>query len=809
MNCTHHFQYRVSSICVAPHLCQYQRKLCVECQYEHAVDKKQEIPIFRFQEMAIKKLKEYELDQTFELIEYKKNYQILLDQMKKNLEEILESIFSIYDMIEQQNQQYKNLINENTNLLESSQTDLEKLIEIFQGKIINDWIGDRNYYFGNLDQAMIVFNQEITKGIEKLNQRIKEIYPFFKQEFKQSSEIHPTEQSEYVYEWKQDLYEIFSSIKHIDSSLLARIIEILREEQISDYQILLQKQYLEKLQESQIYNNQLKEEKNTIKFIIAVVKNVLELDFNEKNFSTDEYKEIRADIIQKIQKQEKIILFLKFLVHLTAIDNKTIQCGSNSLNLLVLMKVDLSEQCFQKIKIKNTSLIGANFFKCNLSESEFDNVDISGMNLNGAQLVNCKWKNIKIFEQNKFEDPIYSISFSPNSLTIASGGDDNYICLWDIKTGQQKSKLIGHTSWVRSVCFSPDGNILASGGDDQSILLWEVRTEQQQFKLIGHTSCVYSVCFSPNGAILASGSHDKTIRLWDVKTGQLKKKFNGLTSVIYSVCFSPDGATLAFGSDEFIRLYDLKAGQQKSILYGHEHAVKSVCFSPDGSTLTSGSNDNTIRLWDIKTGQQKFILNGHTKAVYSVCFSPDGTTLASGSDDNSIRLWDVRAGKQKSKLDGHKKEVLQVCFYDDSTIASCSGDSSICLWDVMTDQQASRFNSHSLSISQVCFSQDGATSAFSSFDQSFCSFDRKSGQQFKPLDTSYQDILSQFSTQLYTKCIYFNFPKLVLSNMPFISAQGALIFDGELFTSFGTDLRKLFQERGSCVLKSLEKIIQK
>ena len=41
-------------------------------------------------------------------------------------------------------------------------------------------------------------------------------------------------------------------------------------------------------------------------------------------------------------------------------------------------------------------------------------------------------------------------------------------------TGQQKASLTGHTSSVYSVAFSPDGQTLASGSWDGTILLWDM-----------------------------------------------------------------------------------------------------------------------------------------------------------------------------------------------------------------------------------------------------------------------------------------------------------------------------------------------
>ncbi|CAD8129248.1 unnamed protein product [Paramecium sonneborni] len=203
------------------------------------------------------------------------------------------------------------------------------------------------------------------------------------------------------------------------------------------------------------------------------------------------------------------------------------------------MKVDLRNQSFEKIRIKNTSLVGGTFVKCNLNESEFNNVDISGVNLNGALLFNCRWKNIKIEELNKLEGHsygVYSVCFSPDGTTIlASGNYDNHIYLWDVKIGQQKASLNGHSEWVSSVCFSSEGSTIASGSGDDSICLWDVKTRQLKAKLDGHSDIVRSVCFSPDGFTLASSSCEKTIRLWDFKTGQQKAKLNGSTECPFQV----------------------------------------------------------------------------------------------------------------------------------------------------------------------------------------------------------------------------------------------------------------------------------
>ncbi|MEJ6483261.1 ribosome assembly protein 4, partial [Nostoc punctiforme UO1] len=110
--------------------------------------------------------------------------------------------------------------------------------------------------------------------------------------------------------------------------------------------------------------------------------------------------------------------------------------------------------------------------------------------------------------------------------------------------------LEGHSSRVYSIGFSPDGKTLASGSGDNTIKLWDVSTGKAIKTLTGHSNTVYSVGFSPDGKTLASGSGDNTIKLWDVSTGKAIKTLTGHSNTVYSVGFSPDGKTLASGSSD-------------------------------------------------------------------------------------------------------------------------------------------------------------------------------------------------------------------------------------------------------------------
>jgi len=63
----------------------------------------------------------------------------------------------------------------------------------------------------------------------------------------------------------------------------------------------------------------------------------------------------------------------------------------------------------------------------------------------------------------------YSVAFSPDGWTLASGDGNGVITLWDVDSGNEIRTLTGHTSWVWSLDFSPDGRTLASGANDNTV----------------------------------------------------------------------------------------------------------------------------------------------------------------------------------------------------------------------------------------------------------------------------------------------------------------------------------------------------
>jgi WD40 repeat protein len=375
---------------------------------------------------------------------------------------------------------------------------------------------------------------------------------------------------------------------------------------------------------------------------------------------------------------------------------------------------------------------------------------------------------------------VNAVLFSPDGKTLASGGKDGEVRLWDTATGEQRHTLLGHPEGGASLAFSPDGKTLASGGGDRTIKLWDVATGQEKATLQGHTAGVSGLAFSPDGKTLASGSADQTVRLWAVATGaELRVLSTGHAGRL--VPFSPDGLSLvvagehnltrwdvatgrqtgqtvnvpmiegpAFSPDlrllatsrEFNRLHllDTATGRERQCLPGHSAMVRCLAFSPDGKLLASGGRDNLVKVWDLATGKELHTLRGHQWSLLTLAFSPDGALLASAGDDGTVRVWDVATGTERLPSRGHTRSVSSVAISPDGrTLASAGYDHTVRLWDAASGAPRAgapwrTLKDHRAPVSSVAFSPDGQTLASSSNDGTVILWDPASGENRRSLE---------------------------------------------------------------------------
>jgi WD40 repeat protein len=81
------------------------------------------------------------------------------------------------------------------------------------------------------------------------------------------------------------------------------------------------------------------------------------------------------------------------------------------------------------------------------------------------------------------------------------------------------ANLGGHKGGTYSVAFAPDGKTLAVGGGEGGLKLWNTATDRDMLTFAAEPHAVFWAGFAPDGRTLATVSlnhhtHDCSLKLW-------------------------------------------------------------------------------------------------------------------------------------------------------------------------------------------------------------------------------------------------------------------------------------------------------
>jgi WD40 repeat protein len=141
--------------------------------------------------------------------------------------------------------------------------------------------------------------------------------------------------------------------------------------------------------------------------------------------------------------------------------------------------------------------------------------------------------------------------------------------------------------------------ILATAAVDDRIVLWDMRTGNRLTILVGHEGDILDLAFSPDGASLVSTATDETVRLWQVSGAFRERTDHAASFQLWGntdLQFSADGQKLVIcskshtapaGIDVDTRLIELDtaSGESKSIVPPGRHGRCDLALIPGTEQL--------------------------------------------------------------------------------------------------------------------------------------------------------------------------------------------------------------------------------
>jgi cell division cycle 20, cofactor of APC complex len=205
-----------------------------------------------------------------------------------------------------------------------------------------------------------------------------------------------------------------------------------------------------------------------------------------------------------------------------------------------------------------------------------------------------------------------------NTHVLSSGSRDSTIMNHDVRVRDHHiATLRGHEQEVCGLKWSPDGSMLASGGNDNLLCIWDasgsmtpataatggvVREVAPRHVLRDHMAAVKALAWCPwSRTTLASGggSSDRTIKTWNASSGALLNSID-TGSQVCSLLFNPNHRELVsshgFSRNE-ISVWKYPSFVKVRELTGHTARVLHMAAGPDGSSVATAGADETLRFW--------------------------------------------------------------------------------------------------------------------------------------------------------------------------------------------------------------------
>jgi WD40 repeat protein len=174
---------------------------------------------------------------------------------------------------------------------------------------------------------------------------------------------------------------------------------------------------------------------------------------------------------------------------------------------------------------------------------------------------------------NPMPAAVYSVAWSPDGKQVVSASYDQSLKLWDAAAGtlvrefkpyKVKDFEKGHREGVFSVAFSPDGKTIASGSSDRTIKIWNVadgavlrdcvnpNLKPGPEGPVAHPGWVYSLRFTADGKYLLSAGpapqNHGFLAAWQAADGKMIYGEELPLGPFHSLALAPNGKLLAVAS---------------------------------------------------------------------------------------------------------------------------------------------------------------------------------------------------------------------------------------------------------------------
>ena len=231
------------------------------------------------------------------------------------------------------------------------------------------------------------------------------------------------------------------------------------------------------------------------------------------------------------------------------------------------------------------------------------------------------------------------VATDASGTRLAAGLDDGTVVAWDVRTGRTMWERREDGAMVTGLAFSPDGRTLAAGGMQQLVRLFDARSGQVTRVLQPRNGTVRRLSFDDRGRLVVVGWWRTTV--WDLTAPTNPPPDVGVPEGAWDARISPDGHWLVTCEEVTgrIRMWELGASTVERRWQAHAGRVSGFAEGAEGRLLTSAW-DGQIRDWD--GSHEAGPPRRFGTRVNALVANDEGTWLAAAGDGGVV-AWATRS----------------------------------------------------------------------------------------------------------------------------------------------------------------------
>ncbi|MEQ8791510.1 MAG: caspase family protein [Pirellulaceae bacterium] len=251
-------------------------------------------------------------------------------------------------------------------------------------------------------------------------------------------------------------------------------------------------------------------------------------------------------------------------------------------------------------------------------------------------------------------------------IARVSGGGEESVCTWDVKTGAVLSSFPVATKKYSftGLSVSADAKRALTRCSD-GVYLWNTETGER----VGEYGEGYrlNAALSPDGRLVLtqadSSNRYNIVDMWDADTQKKIRTIAGLRARwprfdLKALAVTPDSQTIItagsarrYGEPDqrgVAFLWDT-SGSLKKALVGDVGSFDELDVSRDGRRLATNDREGATIVWDLATGERLFTTNAHA-TDYAPSLTRDGRRLWTVTNGGVLQLWDVDRQRELVRL---------------------------------------------------------------------------------------------------------------------------------------------------------------